>query len=111
MNVNRDDTLPRADSVLSHFKRNLECEIMALFRKEFKRSWDIAVKIKNPLEFKVEVWFDRVLPEYIVKAIRSELAFHGWTNIFLDLKAKSEGSEMNHYLLVKLDHNTVTEYV
>lgn len=106
----RDDTLPRADSVLSHFKRNLEHEMLSLVRDEFKRNWSNTVKIKNPLEFKVEVWFDRVLPESIVKAIHSELALHGWTNIFLDLKAKPEGGTKYHYLLVKLDHIKATEY-
>lgn len=106
----RDDTLPRAGAVLQHFRRNVEAEMLNLMRDEFKKQWSSPIQIKNPLDFKVEVWFGRVLPADILKAIESELAEHGWKNCYLDLEAKEEGGEKQHYLMVKLDHAEACKY-
>jgi hypothetical protein len=106
----RDDTLPRAGVILSHFRRNLEAEMLNIVRDEFKNQWSSPIQIKNPLDFKVEIWFDRVIPEDILKSIHSELAEHGWKNYLLDLKAKEVGGTMHHYLLVKLDHAEACKY-
>ena len=106
----RDDTLPRAANVMSHFRRNLEAATLNMMRDEFKKQWGSPVQIKNPLDFKVEVWFGRVLPPEILKAIESELTEHGWKNYHLDLSAQEEGDEKQHYLMVKLDHTEACKY-
>lgn len=107
---NRDDTLPRAESVLEYYKCTLERKLLEQVRAAFKASWSKIEQFETALDFTVEIWFDCVIPEYILKAISSELVTHGWTNHVLMLKAKNPGDTMHHYLMAKLDHIKACEY-
>ena len=105
----RDDTLPRANEVLAHFKRNVQNEALTKMRNAFKAAWTSPVTVTNPLHFKVSVWFGRVLPDDIIKAIHAELKEHGWDTYALGLATPDNGSEQ-HFLGVTLNPLAASPY-
>lgn len=104
----RDDTIPRADEVLDFFCRNLEHAARVKMREAFKAVWNETAPTSSPLEFKVFVEFERVLPDFILKAIEDELKAHGWTNFVFDVK-ETDGFKQST-LSVMLDHDKASEY-
>lgn len=106
----RDDTLPRQQAIIDHFKRNMIIEALELVRQAFSVAWSAPITIKDPTEFEVSVWFDRVLPDAVVQAIESELAEHGWTNYVLTPAYKTDCSTATHHLLAKIDVELAHEY-
>lgn len=110
----RDDTLPRPSDIIGHFKRNLRIDVLDKVRQAFKKSWGAPIKIKSPLEFRVEVKFGAVLPDDIVKDVQKELADHDWKTYTLATQKRMEGSaqdpELEHVLVVKIDPKEAEQY-
>lgn len=106
----QDDTLPRADHVLSHFQRNICMDARLKLQTAFKKVWgNQAVTIKSPLDFKVVVQFGRRLPEPVLKVIEEELNGHGWTHY--EWLIINSNLAQTHQLVVTLDPVKAAEYV
>lgn len=108
MYENRDDTLPRANDVMGHFKRNVKVAALNKMRDAFKAGWSSPIKITNPLDFKIEVSFGRTLPLDVVEAVEAELKEHGWTNYTMVINSVDGVS--THNLTVLLNHEEAAKY-
>lgn len=106
----RDDTLPRPHSIVNHFKQNMVAKYLSEVRKHFADAWGGQIQIKCPTEFKVEIWFDRILPKAVTDAIESELATHDWKDYKFEVAARQPDIEKVHHLLVKLADGVANEY-
>lgn len=106
----RDDTIIRPAAVFAHFRNDYVNAVLARVRQEFKKAEEMIPHLTSPLDFSVDLDFDRVLPDFAVKAIRKELDTHGWDNYFLDIRRR-EGESEFHQLKVMLNHEEACAYV
>ena len=106
----RDDTLPRPHAIVNHFKQNMVAKYLGEVRTAFSNAWGTQVQIKCPTEFKVEIWFDRILPKTVVDAIESELTAHDWKNFQFAVAPRTSDMEDVHHLYVQLDPGVANEF-
>lgn len=106
----RDDTIIRPSAVFAHFRNDYINAVLARVRQAFKQVESTIPKLTSPLDFSVDIDFDRVLPDFAVKAIRSELESHGWNNYFLDTRMREDETKF-HQLKVMLNHEEACAYV
>lgn len=99
----RDDTLPRPGAILNHFRQNIQLAALTKMRKAFEEAWNSNTRVDSPLDFKVIVWFDRVLPDDVKRAVESELTTHGWTNYTIEVRDNPLKDHPETVLNCKLD--------
>lgn len=110
MYEDRDDTLPRPGAILTHFRQNIERAALIKLRDAFDKAWNSNTKISSPLDFKVEVWFGRVLSDDVKRAVESELTTHGWTNYKFEVKVNRTSEQNETFLTCSLDPEKAKAY-